>query len=98
MLLLAFGQSYSANALNLLWILCISSLPLGINHIYTSILRVTGRIKELVAIWGFIAVATLVTSYLIMPATGIIGIGYAWLGVQCLAAIYVVIAASSRRG
>ena len=89
-LLLAFGQSYSANALNLLWILCISSLPLGINYIYASILRVTGRIKELVAIWGFIAVATLVTSYLVMPTTGIIGIGYAWLGVQCLVAIYVL--------
>ena len=95
-LLLAFGQSYSANALNLLWILCISSLPLGINYIYASILRVTGRIKELVAIWGFIAAATLVTSYLIMPAIGIIGIGYAWLGVQCLAAIYVLALARRR--
>ena len=90
-LLLAFGQSYSANALYLLWILIISCLPLGINYIYTSILRVTNRIKELVIIWGFIAIATLSISYLVMPETGIIGIGYAWLGVQCLVAIYVFI-------
>ena len=91
-LLLVFGQSYSANALKLLWILSISSLPLGINHIYSSILRVTGRLKELIAIWGFIAITVLGTSYLIMPATGIVGIGYAWLGANTAAAIYVIIA------
>jgi len=88
-LLLAFGQSYSANGLKLLWILAISSVPLSINSIYTSILQVTKRIKELIAIWGFIAVAVLVVSYLIMPATGIIGIGYAWIGVHIMVAIYV---------
>ncbi len=87
-LLLTFGQSYSANALVLLWILVISSLPLGINYIYASILRVTHRIRELVTMWGFIAIAMLVTSYLVMPSTGIIGIGYAWLGVQGISAIY----------
>ncbi|GAI09239.1 unnamed protein product, partial [marine sediment metagenome] len=89
-LLLAFGQSYVANALMLLSIIAISSLPLGINYIYASILRVTHRIKELVTIWGFIAIAVLVTSYLIIPITGIIGIGYAWLGAQGIAAIYAL--------
>ena len=94
-LLLAFGQSYSANALHLLWILALSSLPLGINHIYTSVLRVRGRLKELIAIWGFIAIAALVVSYLVMPSTGIIGIGYAWLGINGVVAAYVLI--SSRQ-
>ncbi|MBA7618541.1 hypothetical protein ES703_25871 [subsurface metagenome] len=89
-LLLAFGQSYSTNGLCLLWILIISCLPLGVNHIYTSILRVTGRIKELVAIWGFIAVGMLVVSYLVMPLVGIIGIGYTWLGIHSIVAIYVL--------
>jgi O-antigen/teichoic acid export membrane protein len=90
-LLLAFGQSYSANALHLFWILSLSSLILSINHIYTGILRVTGRMKELMAIWGFVVVAVLLVSYLIMPATGIIGIGYAWLGAQAAVAIYVLV-------
>jgi len=89
-LLLAFGQSYSANALRLLWILALSSLPLGINHIYTGILKVTGRLKELAIIWGFIAVAVLLASFLIMPVTGIIGVGYVWLGVQVAIAIYII--------
>jgi len=89
--LLAFGQSYSANGLYLLWVLSVSSLPLAINSIYFTILRVTGRIKELVAIWGFIALSVFLVSYLIMPVTGIIGIGYAWLGAQAVVAIYVLV-------
>jgi len=90
-LLLVFGQSYSLNALTLLRILVISSLPLSINYIYISILRVSYRIKELVTIWGFIALTMLVISYLVMPVSGIIGTGYAWLGVHSAAAIYSLI-------
>ena len=89
-LLLAFGQSYSLNALKLLWILSISSLPLAINYIYTNVLRVTGRLKEMMAVWGFIALVVLLVSYLIMPITGIIGIGYALLGAQTVVSIYVL--------
>jgi O-antigen/teichoic acid export membrane protein len=89
-LLLAFGQSYSLNALKLLWILSLSSLPLAINHIYSGILRVKSRLKELMAIWGFIALSVLLASYLVMPAAGIMGIGYAWLGAQTVVAIYVL--------
>lgn len=89
-LLLAFGHGYSLNALALLWVLCLSSVPLGVNHIYTGILRVRGRIGELIMIWGFIAVSVLATSYLLLPLTGIIGIGYAWLGAHGIVAIYVL--------
>lgn len=97
-LLLLFGQSYSINSLALLQILAISSLPLGINHIYTSILRVRGRLKELIIIWGFSAAATLIISYLIVPVTGIISIGYAWLGIQSVVAIYVVLSLKRASG
>jgi len=89
-LLLAFGQSYSLNALHLLWVMSLSSLPLALSYIYTGILRVTGRIKELTAIWGFIALSVLLASYLIMPVTGIIGAGYAWLGAQTIVAVYIL--------
>lgn len=89
-LLLAFGQSYSANGEYLLQILAISSLPLSINLIYTSTLRVTNRIKELIIIRGLIAIIVLFASYIIMPTSGIIGIGYAWLGAQGVVAIYII--------
>jgi O-antigen/teichoic acid export membrane protein len=90
-LLLIFGQSYSLNALKLLWVLCISSLPVTFNNLYTSILRVEGRLKELIAIWGCISLPVLLVSYLIIPATGIIGVGYAWLGTHTIVAIYVLL-------
>lgn len=89
-LLLIFGHGYSLNALPLLWVLCLSSLPLGVNYIYTSMLRVTGRIAELIAIWGFMVIGTVVISYLILPLVGIVGIGYAWLGVHLIVMIYVL--------
>jgi len=89
-MLLVFGQSYSANTLHLFWILSLSSLPAAFSYIYTGILQVAGRVKELMALWGLIVLAVLLVSYFIMPAVGIIGIGYAWLGAQTVAAIYVL--------
>jgi O-antigen/teichoic acid export membrane protein len=89
-LLLAFGHGYSLSALPLLWVLCLSSLPFGVNYIYTGILRVTGRIRQLIIIWGFITIGMLVVSYFLLPLTGIIGIGYAWLGAQLIVAIYIL--------
>jgi O-antigen/teichoic acid export membrane protein len=88
-LLLLFGESYSINALYLLQILAISSLPMVISRIYCTILRVTNRIRELTIISGLVTIAVLLTSYLVMPLTGIIGLGYVWLGVQSLFALYV---------
>ncbi len=89
-LLLAFGQSYSSNGSMLLRILAISGLPFAISQLYCGILRVRGRLKELIAIKGFITLPVLLASYLIMPATGIVGIGYIWLGAQVVVAIYVL--------
>ncbi len=43
-ILLAFGPSYSANALNLLWLLSLSSLPRGISHVYIGLLRVQDKL------------------------------------------------------
>ena len=91
-LLLLFGASYSSHALTLLWILGSSSIFVGINSIYYTILLVRHRIRELLVLRGLITIAVLVTSAIIMPAMGIVGIGYAWLGAQALVSIYVVLA------
>jgi len=86
-ILLAFGESYSANALTLLYILSISNLPRGINYIYIVLLRVQDRVKELIIIQGLVAVAVLTLSLLALPSYGIIGVGYVWLGVQVVVSI-----------
>ena len=90
-ILLAFGQSYSSNALKLLWFLSLSGIPIGIVSIYTTILRVLHKINEVIRIQAFEATAILVASYLIIPSSGINGIGYIWLGVHGLIAVYVLL-------
>jgi len=91
-LLLLFGASYSSHALTLLWILGSSSIFVGINSIYYTILLVRHRIRELLVLRGLITLVVLIASALIMPAMGIVGIGYAWLGAQALVSIYVALA------
>jgi len=86
-ILLAFGEGYSANALTLLWLLSLSNLPRGINNIYISLLRLQDRLKELIIIQGLVAVAVLTLSLLAIPAYGIMGVGYVWLGVQVVVSI-----------
>jgi len=90
-LLLLFGTKYSFNASRLLSILAISSLFVALSSIYYSLLRVWGRIKELVVIYLSVALCVLVASSLLMPRVGIVGIGYAWLGTQVLVDIYILI-------
>lgn len=94
-LLLLFGGSYSINGLMLLWILGISTVFIGVNGVYSSILRVQGRVKELAIIFGFITTTVLVGSYFIIPTTGIIGVGYAWLAAQGIVCVYVLFAMRS---
>jgi O-antigen/teichoic acid export membrane protein len=94
-LLLLFGAGYSANALGLLWILGLSSPLVGVNSIYYSILRVQGRIRELVLITGLITLAVLVGSYFVAQTTGMIGISYVWIAVQGLVSVYVLFALGS---
>jgi O-antigen/teichoic acid export membrane protein len=90
-LLLLFGSSYSSNGLTLLWILGGSSIFVGINSVYYTILLVRHRIRELLVIRGLVTIAVLVASALIMPAMGIVGIGYAWIGAQAVVSLYVAL-------
>ena len=89
-LLLAFGRSYSDNGTTLLQVLSLSAIFVGVNSVYYTILRVKSRIAELIALYGFSTFAILTGSYIIIPTTGIIGVGYVWLSVQGIVSIYVI--------
>lgn len=90
--LFIFGSSYAANASQLIRVLGISSIFVAVNEVYKSILRVEGRIRELVVIVGLEAVAILLASYFIMPIAGIIGVGYVWIAAKGLVSIYAFLA------
>jgi O-antigen/teichoic acid export membrane protein len=88
-ILLAFGESYAANALTLLYILSISNLPRGINYIYFVLLRVQDRLKELIIIQALVAVAVITLSLFAIPSYGIMGVGYVWLCIQVVFSIFI---------
>lgn len=88
--ILLFGKAYSENAIKLLQILAVSALPVSINHIYFSIKRVEIRMKSVVGLTAFVAVATLALSYFLLPKVGIIGAGVSWLVTQSIAAVVAI--------
>ena len=88
--LMFFGRAYSDNALQLLWILTVSALPLSLNYVYFSIRRVEKKMRSVILLTGFIAFATLVSSYFLLPAMGIKGAGIGWLASQVIAALFTL--------
>lgn len=96
-ILLLFGKAYSENATKLLWILAVSALPLSLNYIYFGIKRVEKRMKSVIGLTAFIAIATLGMSYFLLPQMGILGAGVAWLTSQSLVAVVVILILFGRR-
>lgn len=96
-LLLLFGPKYAENSLMLLWLLSISSLFASVSSTYFSILRVQNKIKELVILQGLVSIGVIGTSSIVTPMIGIVGVGYAWIGVQGLLSIYILLTVRSVR-
>ncbi|MDO9334317.1 MAG: oligosaccharide flippase family protein [Dehalococcoidales bacterium] len=86
-ILLFFGRAYSEKAPELLWILAVSALPLSLNHVYFTIRRVEKKMQSVIWLTAFIAIATLVSSYFLLPVMGIKGAGIGWLIGQGTAAL-----------
>ena len=93
-----FGGAYAENGVTLLRILALSALPLTINIIYLDVKRVEKKLKVLVGLSAFAAIATLGLTYLLLPGMGINGAGIAWLITQGTIALVVVADSLKRRG
>jgi O-antigen/teichoic acid export membrane protein len=91
-LLLAFGAGYSENGVALLRFLTLSGIFMGVNGVYVTILRVQGKIRQLIALCAFATIATLTGGYFIIHTTGIVGIGYIWFAVQGVTSVYIIFA------
>lgn len=83
-----YGPDYASSGATLLRVLVFSALFTGINTTYNAVLGVTNHIFELELLTVVKAVLALAGVYLVVPAMGITGIGYVWVGVQALASIY----------
>lgn len=89
--LMIFGQVYATQSLLLLQILAVSSLPIAVNYIYSAVLRITDRLRELIIIRSVVAIIILVAAHYLVPVYGIVLIGIIWLGIQTIVAIYSII-------
>jgi len=89
-ILLAFGSEYSTEGLGLLCLLGIAAMPRAVIQIYVGLLRSQDKVKEILAIRIFMAIAVLASSWYVIPEYGIIGIGYMWLSLQVLVLIAIV--------
>ncbi len=90
-LLLLFGEVYSERATHLLWLVALASFPMSLNWVYFAVERVRKKIKSIILIAGFIALATLVLSYLLLPGLGILGGGIALLSSQGIATFIILL-------
>ncbi|MGB2852963.1 MAG: MATE family efflux transporter, partial [Dehalococcoidia bacterium] len=95
-LLLLFAPAYAENATSLLRVLAVSALPLSLNQIYFGAKRVEMKMKSVIVLTAFIAIATLALSSVLLPRMGILGVGVAWLSSQGTVALAIIVIWASR--
>jgi len=89
--LLAFGQTYSERSMNLLRILVLTGIPSTLERIYFSVLRVYGRLRE-VLLWRIaICVSVLGASFYAVGIAGLEGIGWAVFGAHSVVATVILV-------
>ncbi len=89
--LVLFGAEYAEEGTILLRILVISAFPAVINHTYFAVKRVRKEMRSVIGFTGFIALATLGASYLLLPKFGIIVVGTSYLASQSLSALIIIL-------
>ncbi|MFW6057132.1 MAG: lipopolysaccharide biosynthesis protein [Chloroflexota bacterium] len=90
-LLRAFGASYSENSVGLLQVLALATIPVTVVRIHFGVLRVTGRMRELLYIRTALTVAILVAAYLTVEDTGINAVGWIYLVGYTIAALGIAV-------
>jgi len=90
-LLGAFGPGYVEDGLTLLRILALSSLFMSFTHVYYSMLLARDRLKELLIFRVIGSIVVLSLGFIIIPVTGIVGIGYVWVGVHAILALAALV-------
>ena len=95
--LLLFGKQYSVQGFKLLQILAVSAIPFAVNAIYISVKKIRKEIDMIVLVYGIVAFVTLGGSYLLLESVGLIGVGYAWILGNLIAAGGIGLAIMKKR-
>lgn len=93
-----FGPGFATEGLSLLRILALSGVFVAVNGLFISVARVLHWVRAVIALWGYVAVGTIVLAVWLIPLQGLEGAGMAWLVANATAAVGVVVAYLVRRG
>jgi len=88
--LLLYGGTYSKEGTQVLRLFSLAALPSSINFLYFSLARIEKWLKSLIFVSGAIALITIVSSYVLMPHFGIIGVGVSRLFAQTILLFFTV--------
>lgn len=83
-----FGAEYAENAAPTLRLLVLAVIPSSVSYLYTAVRRVEKKLTGIVGLTVFVALTTIVGSYLLIDRVGLVGIAYAWLGAQSAGALF----------
>lgn len=78
-LLTAFGSDYAREAGTLLQLFALGALPVAVSSAMGAIFKVTRNLRGMVSMNIAYAITTLGLSYLLVPAQGLLAIGWAWI-------------------
>jgi O-antigen/teichoic acid export membrane protein len=87
-----FGEDYAEEGTTVFRLLALSAIPNVVNALFISVARVQRRVMGIAVVQGVLALLTLALSYLLLPGTGITGVGIARLVSQSAVAIVVWVA------
>ena len=90
LLLSLFGIDYADNALNILRMLTLCSIPLALNELCITVYRAEKKVKPVIYIRTFIGVTSIGGGYLLLRVMGLDGIGIACLAADTIAMLIVV--------
>ena len=85
-----FGAAYAEHGFLLLLLLVLSAVPDAVVNLYSSVLRVEGRLPFAAGISLAGAVLSVVLALLLMPSVGIAGAGVGWLVARVAGALVVL--------
>jgi O-antigen/teichoic acid export membrane protein len=85
-----FGPGFAEHGSLLLVTLVVAAVPDGITSLAVAVLRVQRRVRTAACLNAAMSVLTLATAWLVLPSTGIVGAGLAFLVAQSLGALAVL--------
>lgn len=79
LLLAAFGQEYARNAATLLQLFALGALPVAVYSVLGAVFKVTKCLQGILGMNAVYAASILGLSYILVPRIGLIGVGWAWI-------------------